>query len=448
VRRGWWKDAYAFVALFSLWDGDGLRDALSWWGFGALSLLLLATGIVVTIRHRRRFATLLTALDSWPILAFIAVCLLSTVWSYYPLETLLCSFIQVGTALVGVSLLLLHSPGRLVAIGSWMVHVHLTLSLLFEAAVALVVPGHQLLPFWTDYGSNAPGAYYWSEGLLFHGGRIQGIVANANLTCFLALLGLILIGCLLAARRVPPALAVPAVLLDLLMLALTRSATVLIAGFLVVAAALVAIGFRRFRGRGRLVLAAAAALVIALIGFGSSRASAPLLGALGKGDDLTGRLEIWRIVGILVAQRPVLGWGWVGYWPPWVAPFNRLVVRGGVQYLQAHSAYLDIALQLGIPGLLAFVVVVGSLVYRSLRLAIAQRPLALVPLLLTTALLTQALAESRLLIEGNWAVLVMLSVSVPWVTRPGSSPAGTPLSPGLSPSVSPQRGDRVSARPE
>ena len=447
MRRGWWKDAFAFVALFSLWDGDGLRDALSWWGFGALSLLLLLTAVVVTIRHRGRFAALLTSIDSWPMLGFMALCLLSVVWSDYPVSTLLGSFIQVATALVGVSLLLIHSPGRLAAIGTWMVHVHLVLSVVFEAVVATVVPGHQLLPFWTDYGSNAPGAYYWSEGLLFQGGRIQGIVANANLTCFLALLGLILIGCLIAARRVPMALAVPAVLLDLLMLALTRSATVLIAGVLVVAAALAAIGFRRFRGRGRIVLTAAAALVVAVIGFGSSRASAPLLGALGKGDDLTGRLEIWRIVGTLAAQRPVLGWGWVGYWPPWVPPFNRLVVRGGVQYLQAHSAYLDIALQLGIPGLLALVVVVGSLVYRSLRLAIAPRPLALLPLLLTTALLTQGLAESRLLIEGNWALLVMLSVAVPWVRRPRAGLQGAALSPGMSPAVSPQQGNRVSAPP-
>jgi O-antigen ligase len=296
-----------------------------------------------------------------------------------------------------------------------MVHVHLALSLVFEAVVALFVPGHELLPFWTDYGSNAPGAYYWSQGLLFSGGRIQGIVANANLTCFLALIGLILIGCLLAARSVPLALAVPAVLLDLLMLALTRSATVLIAGFLVVAAALVALGFRRFRGRGRIVLAVGAALVIALIGFGSSRASAPLLGALGKGDDLTGRLEIWRIVGTLVAERPVLGWGWISYWAPWVAPNDRLVVRGGVQYLQAHNAYLDIQMQLGIPGLLALAALIGSLAYRSLRLAVVPAPLTVLPLLLLTALLTQALAESRLLIEGNWALLVMLSVAVPWL---------------------------------
>ncbi|MGN6743620.1 MAG: O-antigen ligase family protein [Amnibacterium sp.] len=427
MRRGWWKDVYAFVALFSLWDGDGLRDALSWYGFGALSLLLLAVAIVVTVRNRKRFLELVTALDSWPILAFMGVCLLSAIWSAYAVDSLLASFIQIATALVGVSLLLLRPIGRLVGIGTWMVHVHLALSLVFEAVVALLVPGHELLPFWTDYGSNAPGAYYWSQGLLFTGGRIQGIVANANLTCFLALLGLILIGSLLAAHRIRLRLAVPAVLLDLLMVGLTRSATVLIAGFLVVAAALVVLGFRRFRARGRILLAVSAAVVIALIGFGSSSASAPVLGALGKGDDLTGRLEIWRIVGTLVGERPVLGWGWISYWAPWVAPFNRLVVRGGVQYLQAHNAYLDIAFQLGIPGLLAFVVVVGSLVYRSVLLAIARRPLALLPLLLTTALLTQALAESRLLIEGNWALLVMLSVAVPWVER--ARRAGSTVSP-------------------
>jgi O-antigen ligase len=366
------------------------------------------------VRHRRRLRALLGTVDALPLAAFLAVCVLSAAWSAYASATLIACGIQIGTAAVGLAMLVLLPRRRLVAIFALMLQVHLVLALLFEAVVAML-PTHQLAPFWTDYGSNAPGAYYWSQGLLLSGGRIQGIVGNANLTCFIALLGLVTVAALAAARLVRLRLAVPAVALDLLMIALTRSGTVIVAGLAVLAAGLVALGYRRSHRRGRVVVTVIAAAVVAMVAFSSSRLSGPILSLLGKGDDLTGRLEIWRIVGGLVEQRPVLGWGWISYWAPWVAPYDRLVVRGGVQYLQAHNAYLDIQMQLGVPGLLALAALIGSLAYRSLRLAVVPAPLTVLPLLLLTALLTQALAESRLLIEGNWALLVMLSVAVPWV---------------------------------
>jgi O-antigen ligase len=297
-----------------------------------------------------------------------------------------------------------------------MIHANLAASLVFEVVVALL-PEHRLAPFFTDYGSNAPGAYYWSQGLIFTGQRIQGVVGNANLTCFLALLGGIVVCCLLGAREIPKRLAVPALALDLLLAALTRSGTVIIAGGVVLAVAVVVLAYRRVSGGARIALVVAALVVIVLAALSSSRVSEPVLRILGKGDDLTGRYEIWHIVGTLVAERPLLGWGWTSYWAPWVSPFNDLVVRGGVEYLQAHNAYFDIELQVGVLGLVAFTVLVGSVVLRALRLAAVRAPLTTLPILLVTALLAQAMAESRLLIEGNWALLAALSVVLPWGRR-------------------------------
>jgi exopolysaccharide production protein ExoQ len=408
------------VALFSLWDGDGMRDALSWWGFGAVSLTLVALGVVVLRQEREALRRLIGSWNAVPVLAFMAVCVLSATWSHYTLITLLACFIQIATAAIGLAVLVAVPRRRLVGIFASMLHVHLLLALLFEIGVALS-PAGEILPLWTDYGANVPGAYYWSQGLIFQGGRIQGIVANANLTCFIALLALVLLAVLVAARRVRPVVWVPAAVLDLLMLALTRSATVLIAGGMVLVTALIVLGYRTAGRKGRIALGITAVLAVAAIAAGSSRLFEPLLRLLGKGDDFTGRFEIWRLVSQLVEQHPVLGWGWISYWAPWLDPFRQLVIRDGVQYLQAHNAYLDIQLQVGIPGLLALVLVIGSLVLRSLRLALVPAPFTLLPLLLVVALLTQALAESRLLLEGNWALLVMLSVAVPAVARPDAS---------------------------
>jgi O-antigen ligase len=416
-----WRSAYAFITLFSLFTGDGMRDLLGWWGFGALSAALLAVAVVVLVRERRRLRGLLARSTAVPLLLFVGVCLVSALWSAYPVVTLAGSAVQIATALVAIALPLLLPLRRLAVVLAWMVHTNLALSLVFEAVVALL-PEHRLAPFFTDYGSNAPGAYYWSQGLLFTGQRIQGIAANANLTCFLALLGGILVCCLLAAREVPRRLAVPALALDLLLAALTRSGTVIIAGGVVLAVAVLVLAYRRVSRGARAALTGVALAVIVLAALSSSRMSEPVLRILGKGDDLTGRYEIWHVVGTLVAERPLLGWGWVSYWAPWVSPYNDLVVRGGVEYLQAHNAYFDVQLQVGVVGLAAFAVLIGSVVLRALRLAIVRAPLSTLPLLLVTALLAQAMAESRLLIEGNWALLAALSVVLPWGKRQRVAP--------------------------
>jgi exopolysaccharide production protein ExoQ len=395
-----------------------------------VSLLLLAGGVALLLRERERTKALLLSWRAVPIALFMALCVVSATWSAYPPLTLVGCFIQIATAVVGLALCVALPPVRLAALFALMLQADMVLSLLFEVGVALS-PAGQILPFWTNYSANVPGAYYWSNGLIFQGGRIQGFTANANLLCFQALLAAVVTASLAQARILSRRLLVPALLLDLLVIGLTRSATVIIAAGVVVAGALVVAGLRRFGPRGRIAVLAASLVFVGLVGLSASRISEPFLRLLGKGDDFTGRLEIWRLVGGLVKDRPVLGWGWIGYWAPWVEPYNRLVIRDGVQYLQAHNAYLDIQMQLGVPGLLLLVAVVGSAVYRAIRLALTDRPIAVLPLLLLAALLTQGMAESRLLIEGNWALLVALSVALPLPSRPvaAQDPAWTPGEP-------------------
>jgi O-antigen ligase len=166
-------------------------------------------------------------------------------------------------------------------------------------------------------------------------------------------------------------------------------------------------------------LVAGASVVVG--GVGLVALTPQLLALLGKSADLTGRLDIWRSVAGLAAERPVFGWGWVSYWAPWVEPFEGLAVRRGVVYLQAHNAWLDVWLQLGVLGLIIFAAAVFSTLWRCWFLAVdrPRRALAdtepyaasaLLPLLLLVALIAQSLAESRILIESGWLLLVVLAV--------------------------------------
>ena len=69
---------------------------------------------------------------------------------------------------------------------------------------------------------------------------------------------------------------------------------------------------------------------------------------------LTGRVPLWRD-GLLpyIAQRPLQGYGYGAFW----TPQNIWAVSGAVQWpvMEANSAYVEMALNLGVVGLALFV---------------------------------------------------------------------------------------------
>lgn len=137
---------------------------------------------------------------------------------------------------------------------------------------------------------------------------------------------------------------------------------------------------------------------------------------LGKSPDLTGRLEFWRIVLVRWLYSPIVGDGWMGYWMPWVEPYGHLLTQGHAVYLQAHNVWLDVALQLGIVGLIIFV----AMQITSIRNAVSRirysedhPALRAVPLLLLIALVVQGFTESRPLTELGALLLFMFAAGLP-----------------------------------
>src|SRR5690606_7267067 len=114
-------------------------------------------------------------------------------------------------------------------------------------------------------------------------------------------------------------------------------------------------------------------------------------------------------------------WGWVSYWAPWVEPFESLDVQGGIQVMSAHNAWLDVWFQLGIAGVLVFAPLVVLSLWRVWFRAVDQprrgngpalpyATSAIWPFLVMVALVIQSLAESRILIESGWLLLIILAV--------------------------------------
>lgn len=411
---------FASFALFTLFAGPFWRNLISWPGYFILVGVLLIICVILTFRIKPRVRVRELPLSLG---AFLVVLILSLLWSAYPGVTAIGVVAQLATTFGGIFFAVTLSWSGLITALSNAFRWILGLSLVFELVVALIIR-HPVLPLTPAEAyphGKLPAAFYWSRGLILHGGQIQGILGNSNLLAMIALLGLIVFALQYADRRLPRVASLIWLAIATLTLGLTRSSTVIIAAVFTAVVLGFALWARRRGAAGRrpvYLTAAGVAVVAAGLLFVAGRFLTHLL---GKSSTLTGRTGIWEKVIHLAQERPTLGWGWVSYWAPWVKPYKDLARIHGVTYLQAHNAWLDVWLQVGIVGLVFFILIVLGVFWRSWFQAV-DRPrtsfhddqpytaLGLLPLLLIAALFTQSFAESRILIEGGWALLVILAV--------------------------------------
>lgn len=436
----------AVFATFAVLAGTFWTNLLSIWGYTVVAFIAggAALACMLSMRpalHRTRVP--------WSLVGYGALAVVSLAWSAYPSGTAATLLGAALCTILGLTLATCFTWPEVIRVLGRAVTWVLSLSLLFEFVVAAIVR-HPVLPnFYGGDSADPPLLDYWSRELLFSGGRIQGISGNANLLAVVALLGIIVFGVRLAALGEPKPGTGPQPPSDrrwtllvrlglaIAMFLLSFSTTILLAAVVtgvVLAAALLIRRAPTPSARTPIYLGFLAAGVLA--GVGAVVFRAQLLGLLGKSPDLTGRLDIWSTVWQLIVQRPVFGWGFSSPWAPWEPLFTDLVIRRGVQQLQAHNAWIDVWFQLGIVGLVLFAAVVLSMLTRTWFLAVdrpridldTNRPysaLSLAPVLIAVSLVVQSVAESRLLIESGWVLLVLLVVKTK--QEPAWPVAGAPL---------------------
>lgn len=365
-----------------------------------------------------------------PLLTFLALATVSIFWSHYPGATALGLFTTWIIVVNAVALAVTFTWAELLRALGLVLRFVIGVSLLFELFVSLVLR-ERLLPFFGQPGVNydsydkIPGMLMWSRNQLFDvfgDGRIQGILGNANSLGFLALLALIVFGIQLAARTVQRSWGILWIVLAAATILMTKSATVTLALAGVAVVLVIALLVRHAKtDRGRMITYAASTAALAAVVVIAFLLRSRVFELLGKSSDLTGRLGIWQKVIDLAQQRPAFGWGWVSYWVPWADPFHNLVFRSGVRQLQAHNTWLDVAFQLGLVGLIVFIALVGAALIKAWQHAV-DRPqkapgaplrhsaITLLPLLVLVALVVQSFAESRLITEYGFALLIVVAV--------------------------------------
>lgn len=425
--------AYVILVLFVTFAHSAVYNLLGIVGAGAtLAVFTLATlGIGVPMLARSRPQPFRWRRLPWAALGYTTLALVSVAWSQWRGPTLLTWALLAAVTVNGLFIAHVLTWHEIVRALSSAFKWILGLSLLLELWVSLVVHGPLLPNFQTFPEGKLDPQWYWVRDNLFDGGRIQGIVGNANLLAIISLFALITFGVLFAARaRWRTTLALWS-LLAAYFLIRTASATALVCAIAAAVVLAVALLMRRAAtpgARTRIYVIAIGSTVVGVAAVWLLRE--PLLALIGRSSDLTGRSErIWTEVLERAAQHPLFGNGFSSPWIPTDPAFDGWITDHGITVFHAHNMWLDVLLQLGVLGIVLMALAYVSLLWRSWFFAVDRprwdleatrpySPLTLLPSLFTVVLLVQGLSESTPIMLWGWLLLVMLSFklkSVPLV---------------------------------
>jgi exopolysaccharide production protein ExoQ len=188
-------------------------------------------------------------------------------------------------------------------------------------------------------------------------------------------------------------------------LALSHSITSLVSVCLTL---LLMFSLKTFRHQYRLIVPILLLLTICTAAVITLNATS-MTGILGRSADLSGRVELWHWVGAMILNRPMLGYGFSGFWKGASDYSDVIETRIGWSPEYAHNGYLEITLSLGVVGLFLFLWSAGTGLRRAIGLAkTAESAQDLWPLAFLIFFLIHNLGECTILLQNSleWAICV------------------------------------------
>jgi exopolysaccharide production protein ExoQ len=189
------------------------------------------------------------------------------------------------------------------------------------------------------------------------------------------------------------------------LLALSHSVTSIVSVCLTL---LLMFSLETFRHQYRLIVPILLVLTICTTAVTALNATS-ITGILGRSADLSGRVELWHWVGAMILKRPILGYGFSGFWKGASDYSDVIETRIGWSPEYAHNGYLEITLSLGVVGLLLFLWSAGTGLRRAIGLAkTAESVQDLWPLAFLIFFLLHNLGECTILWQNSleWAICV------------------------------------------
>jgi O-antigen ligase len=142
----------------------------------------------------------------------------------------------------------------------------------------------------------------------------------------------------------------------------------------------------------------------------------PVLTLLGRDVTLTGRTEVWTaVLDISIRERPWLGYGYSAFWLGWEGPSAQIWQVVGEQVVHSHNGVLDLWLNLGLLGVVVFVLGFSRAFIRAMaRARYTKTAEDLWPLAFLSFFFFYNTSESMILVQNSiyWVLYVSAVLSV------------------------------------
>ncbi|MFE6734180.1 O-antigen ligase family protein [Microbacterium sp. NPDC057650] len=387
--------AYTIAVLIAVFGAFAIERLTSPLTLATVVVVLSLIGIAVLFARRDELSLLRLAPTS--LLGFLALALLSVVWSSDRSDTLTGWASLLGYSVLAITVGHVRDTLQTVrALGDtlrWLLIVSLALEVL--SGILLDVPFQRL----------------GIEGAIATGGPIQGIFGTRNMLGFVAVIALITFVIEWRTRSVSTPVALGSVALGAFLALLSASPTVVVlaAGVGVATLALMIVRHATAERRDMVQWALGGVVVVGLIAAFLRRHQ--IIQLLDAGSDFSMRADLWNTILDFVPDNAILGYGWVGAWRESAFPFIFINSLLDQQHQSALNAYFDVLLQLGWLGLVLFLALGGVALVRSWLVASVRRSVvyAWTPLVLVT-LAIDSMFESFTLVGAGWFMLVLCAL--------------------------------------
>lgn len=359
---------------------DGINSLIQYAIYGIAFLLLIA-------RRRNTIHSLKGSFIIW-ILPIIA--LLSFLWSDFPDESLRKGITTIQTTYFGIYFASRFNIKQQLNILAWVFGIIAFLSLIFgvlfhEAAI--------------EMGANA--------------GAFRGPFTQKNLLARISVLGtIVFLINILNSNKSKPILFLGASANILLILISTSKTALLLLVLIVILLPL----YKMLRWKSLTVIP----IIITVILISSSIAFLLIanwentLAFLGRDVTLSGRTGLWEATISKIHERPWLGYGYQGFWRDGGAA-SEIWNSEGYKPPHAHNGFINLALDLGLIGLLAFICLIVTSYMQSIKcLQRGGSAIELWPIYYITFFFMYNHSENTI-IEHNsifWALLIAVVLSV------------------------------------
>lgn len=389
--------ALGLVIIGAAFSSFAIVRVIGWPGLCAVlgTLVALAAVSVRARRDRIEWHGLLPI----SLLVFVGWCAASTLWSANPGTTLASALYQCAWAFLAIYLVLVRDTLQLVRIVGDVLRFLLTASMALEVFSGVI--------------ATEPVHYLGVSGTIAQGGPIEGIFGTRNALALVSMLALVTFFVEWRTRSVRRGTALYSLLIAAASLTLSQSPVAVPVLVLVAAGALFLWLLRSIRGeRARFGAQIALACVTVASGVVVWLLRDRIIALLDARSTLLVRHELWIQMWVLSKQRPLTGWGWTGLWHADELPYNIINALSSAPHPNGLNAYLDVLLQLGVAGVLIFAVLTVLALGRSWLIASNSRNVIhiWVPLVLIALLATSA-AESSMLVDYGWVLLVICTAN-------------------------------------